>query len=536
MGGQPARKRAADGGYPVVDKKRENQHDKAGSIYIMPGLPYDYSVEEALSMEPEMKILIADSDPGNRDTISELLSLYGYTVYTALNGDELFKEIDCNGPFDLIILDSEIRLSRGSEWGSDGSKESICRKIRERFSFCELPVLMLASGEGIDEITEGFEAGANDYVKKPIEKRELLARVNTLLTMKRSVSLALMNARSLEIEKQKRLFSDALHHLTTTLTSSLELGKILKSGIDALMKFIEVDRALVLLKEGDLFSIAFAVGYADGEMSVGACLNPSDFDILSRILERQSPLLIPDLEVDPWGLPCPEGNQEKRTHSLMGIPIIYNDTISGVLILESYNHDAYDTYQAEIAFNFAVQAGIAIENSRLFSETKRQAITDELTGIFNRRQIIRQIKEEFERSKATSSPLSILIFDIDHFKKINDVYGHNVGDDVLRIIARRCIKTIRESDFLGRIGGEEFIVILPGTTLDTAKTIAERLRRAVADDPITTCDGLQIAATVSVGIASLTDELADYEQLIKKADIALYRAKRSGRDRSAVCE
>lgn len=166
---------------------------------------------------------------------------------------------------------------------------------------------------------------------------------------------------------------------------------------------------------------------------------------------------------------------------------------------------------------------------------KQENITDSLMDIFNRRYLDRRLKDETERAINYSHPLSIFLIDIDHFKLINDNYGHQVGDLVLKNIAQLIKHSLRESDVLARFGGEEFVVILPRTKDTTSYTLAERLRHVVADFQLALpgeSDKVpsSIAVTVSIGVAGLTPDCKDSQCLIESADRALYQAKRNGRN------
>jgi len=163
------------------------------------------------------------------------------------------------------------------------------------------------------------------------------------------------------------------------------------------------------------------------------------------------------------------------------------------------------------------------------------ASTDSLTGILNRRAFTERLKAELERAGRENAPLSIIMADIDHFKRVNDEYGHQAGDRVLQEFSRRLMKPARPYDFLGRYGGEEFIACLPNTNEEQARSIAERLRRGVEETAVSRSDDANIQITASFGTASYRaeDGKDDVDQIIKRADDALYKAKREGRNR--VC-
>ncbi len=159
--------------------------------------------------------------------------------------------------------------------------------------------------------------------------------------------------------------------------------------------------------------------------------------------------------------------------------------------------------------------------------------TDLLTGLYNRRYLEERLREEWDRHKRHGRPFSVVIFDIDHFKSINDTFGHLHGDRVIKMVATVASENIRDIDIIGRYGGEEFCILLPDTYLSAAVIVAERLRRAIEQNSID-IKGHMINITVSAGVAEMTENMEDSEELIKLADSALYRAKNTGRNRVAT--
>jgi diguanylate cyclase (GGDEF)-like protein/PAS domain S-box-containing protein len=174
------------------------------------------------------------------------------------------------------------------------------------------------------------------------------------------------------------------------------------------------------------------------------------------------------------------------------------------------------------------------ERKRLESELERLATTDPLTGALNRRELIRRAEIELERARRYGHPTSAIILDIDNFKTLNDTYGHPAGDKALVALAQLLTREIRAMDFAARYGGEEFMLILPETSLEKARSIAERIRRAVADMPVI-ADDQTIRFTISLGVTSSENVGQDFESLLKEADRLLYRAKQSGRNQ-VICD
>ncbi len=178
----------------------------------------------------------------------------------------------------------------------------------------------------------------------------------------------------------------------------------------------------------------------------------------------------------------------------------------------------------------AHQFALALRRIRLYNEVENMAITDGLTRMHTRRYFNERFEQEFSRARARKAPLSLLMIDIDHFKKINDQYGHLTGDMVLREVARAISLQIREIDIAGRFGGEEFCVILPDTDKAGALVVGERIRAAIQQQKVKAYDAALLIA-VSVGVASFPDDALQVDELLDKSDWALYRAKKSGRNR-----
>ncbi len=210
-------------------------------------------------------------------------------------------------------------------------------------------------------------------------------------------------------------------------------------------------------------------------------------------------------------------------------PIYYKENLSGALLLFRRSPQAFTPDDEHVAQALAVQVSIALENARMFTKVQNQAITDGLTGLTNRRHFFTLAVNLYEHALRYSEPYAIIIMDIDHFKRVNDRYGHLSGDEVLRALAALCKGMLRKIDILGRYGGEEFVVALPNTSLENAVQVAERLRLAIASASFE-YRGQSIHITVSQGVAALAHDQEEFETVLERADRALYAAKNAGRN------
>jgi eukaryotic-like serine/threonine-protein kinase len=238
----------------------------------------------------------------------------------------------------------------------------------------------------------------------------------------------------------------------------------------------------------------------------------------------------------PGPAPTPQGAMDRPLEELLGrprswltIPLGVRGDSVGVVLVASAASGAYEDAHAKIGAALAAQGMVAYENARLFSQVQQLATTDGLTGIANRRHFWELAEHQVAVARRHNRPLAAVMLDIDHFKQVNDTYGHAAGDEVLQQVTTRLLAGVRASDLLGRYGGEEFALILPEIEHD-AHELADRLRAAVAGAPLDTVAG-PVAVTLSAGVTYLEPADADVDALLARADYALYQAKQAGRNR-----
>jgi diguanylate cyclase (GGDEF)-like protein len=330
-------------------------------------------------------------------------------------------------------------------------------------------------------------------------------------------------------EREQRRLAETLAAVVATLTATLDLDEVLNRLLENLALVVPYDSATVLLRDGEHFRVGAARGHADA-VATRRLIVPAGNDLLREVLETRWPVTLADVR----------GDRRYRgyggadyTRAWMGLPLLIGDEVIGFLTLDNHEPGVYGEPEALIAFTFAGQAAVAIRNARLFGEARRLASTDSLTRVHNRHQFFELAEAEFSAARLYSRPLAAIMLDIDHFKRVNDSYGHAAGDDVLRVVAERCRAVLRDTDILGRYGGEEFVALLPHTEERAAALVAERLRALVADAPIG-FDGGALNLTISVGVATLDTETRNLEALLGSADAALYEAKQAGRNRVAI--
>jgi len=330
----------------------------------------------------------------------------------------------------------------------------------------------------------------------------------------------------------------ALHETSLELMAELNLNTLLHSVVQRAMTLIGGDHCNCFLYKPEL-NLIERVAEAGLSLSLGKTTRQYGDGFVGQVWATGGPLLVNDIH--SW-----QGRKREYDslppRALMGLPIRWGEEFLGVLIMVALLPRQFTQVDLEVLSLFATQAAIAIRNARLYIKIEQVSVTDELTGLYNRRGFFQLGEREFERALRFGRPLTALMLDIDHFKLVNDTYGHHVGDQVLRALADCFRQSTRGIDVAGRYGGEEFTLLLPETDLPVAIQIAERLRQSIANISIPVCPDkgdappAHLQIDVSIGVALLMPDLPNLSVLIDHADQAMYRAKASGRNRVDVWE
>jgi len=318
-----------------------------------------------------------------------------------------------------------------------------------------------------------------------------------------------------------------LLHLTQRLSEKHSLEDSLCAVTDAALVLVKADHASVRLLDtsrGSLLSSA--------RSGLGKEHPPLEFrrgeGVVGWVLEHREALAIDDTGCDERFVTSDA--QKFVIRSIVAEPLWSSGDVIGVLSVSSPRTEAF-THDDRLLVRLLANCSIPpIESARLH----RLAIIDDLTLAYNARHLVPCLQEEMLRAKSSSSPLSFLLMDLDHFKDVNDLHGHAVGDAVLRLFADRVRNLVRRTDILVRRGGEEFVLLMPATNEGDARTTADRIRESLASVPIEV-GGTVLAQTVSIGVATW-DGKEPGQSLEKRADLAMYDAKARGRNRVTVAK
>ena len=319
---------------------------------------------------------------------------------------------------------------------------------------------------------------------------------------------------------------EVLLQLTAQLTDDRPLEDFLKAVTDAALELLAADHASIRLLDS-----AKSTLLSGARSGTGATDRPMDFKrsdgVLGWIVENGQPVRVDDVAQDARWVHGP--GQEFKVRSLMAEPLWASNEVIGVLSVTSPEPGAFGDAHQLLLRLLANCSAPPIERARL----RRLAMFDDITMAFNHRYLGPRVVEEMERASRAGGDVSILYMDLDHFKSVNDRYGHAVGDAVLRMFADRVRKAVRRVDVLVRRGGEEFVLIMPQTGVTQAHATAIRIQQTLQGEELEVDNTHRIRQTVSIGVATW-DMRETPEQLERRADAAMYEAKRLGRNRVVV--
>ncbi len=343
----------------------------------------------------------------------------------------------------------------------------------------------------------------------------------------RQAGVAIQNARLFEQAHRRAEEAETLRQTSAVVAASLNQEEAISRILEQLAHVVPYDSASVQLLRGSELEIGGGRGFENTQEIIGMRLPINDHTPAKIVCEQLQPHILADA---PASYPAFKHSPHHHMRSWLGVPLIVKDKLIGMLALDSIESAHFTPHHARLVTAFAGQVAVALENARLFAEARQMAITDPLTGLYNRRHFFALAAREIERTRRYRSPLSALMLDVDHFKAVNDRYGHAIGDQVLHAVAEWCLANLRSVDIVGRYGGEEFVILLPNTDLTKAWVVAEHLRQQLMETSIDTDSGT-LWVTASLGVAATEhNNLIDIDTLLDHADQALLAAKQGGRN------
>jgi two-component system cell cycle response regulator len=448
------------------------------------------------------RILVVDDVPANVKLLEARLSAEYFEVVTAMNGVEalaICEKAEC----DIVLLDVMMPDMDGFE---------VCRRLKANRTTHHIPVVMVTALDAPSDRVKGLDAGADDFLTKPVSDVALIARVRSLSRLKMMTDELRMRA----VTSREIGIQDPENQALADAGSS---GRVL----------IIDDRAASAERLSHMLSSEHSVDIErdPGDALFRAAEGNYDLAIVSLALKDHDALRL-----------CSQLRSLDRTRNVPILAICEADDnarmIRGLEIgVNDFLLRPVDKNELHARVRTQIRKKRYTERLRdNVQQSIEMAITDGLTGLYNRRYMESHLGALVEQATARGKPLAAFVLDIDYFKSVNDTYGHDAGDDVLREFSTRIKKSIRGIDLACRLGGEEFVIVMPETDMAVATIVAERLRRRIASEAFAIAQGTKhIEVTISIGLATLDTVEDTAATILKRADQALYRAKRDGRNR-----
>lgn len=400
-------------------------------------------------------------------------------------------------------------------------RAAVFEEISPATAMLNAPMIWQDQVIGVIQVMRNGQVNPGHFTEVDLELLALFAN---------QAAIAVENSRLFAETTQALARQQHFNKVARTISGELELSTILQNVVSLAVEAVEGEAGALALQLDDGENITYPY-LCNLPTELSQQIAQKGQGLAWQIVGSGMSMLMADYSAHPNAMPS---LVEAGVHGALYVPVVAGNTRLGALGVFGLTPEKQFTVpDVRLAEAIGRQAGVAIQNARLYEEVQRLAGTDELTGLHNRRYFFELAEHEFDRAQRYARPLSAIMIDIDHFKQVNDTYGHAVGDQVLRAVAERCRCNLREVDVLGRYGGEEFVVLLPETELEAARQAAERLRRQVGQTSIST-DQAPVTITLSLGVATLGAECADLAGLLECADQMLYAAKQAGRNRVYV--
>lgn len=448
------------------------------------------------------RVLVVDDILPNVKLLEAKLAAEYYDVLTASNGPEALEKIERDKP-DLVLLDVMMP-------GMDGFE--VCQRIKSNPETSHIPVVMVTALTDATERVRGLESGADDFLSKPVNDTALMARVRSLVRLKMTVDE--WRAREITatqlgvVERSADVMHEPVEGARILVVESHTFeAKTVESAL-------EVDRDEVIHAINGVDAMK-AIGQGDFDL-IMVSLNLEKEDglrLCSHLRSNEKTRKIPLLMIaDEQDMPRVAQGLEMGAHDYILRPLDKNE-----MLARTRTQIRRKRFQEHLRSNYEMSLSMAL--------------VDSLTGLYNRRYFEVHLQKLLLQQAGNSKSLGILLLDIDHFKAVNDTHGHGVGDEVLKVFADRLNDKLRSFDLVARLGGEEFVVILPDVSHERAKFVAERLRRAICMEPVPcSVEGGSLRIATSIGGAVVDDVDHSIEEVLKWADDALYEAKGDGRN------
>jgi len=466
-------------------------------------------------------LVLVKKRPHISRVVKDQLEAQEFVVSLAAEEEEIFKILETEKP-ELALIDFEFLKDTNPD---------LCFNMKRFDENSFLPILILLDAEELEDRLIKMNILYDEFILVPVNYIELLAKIHGLLRIKKlQDKLILKNKdlieRSHELEDvNKKLLK--LNNISKKIYSSLNTSEILHILMNEVPPLLNVNLCSFFFYDNQKKMLKLGIhNHTQSEIPQDYTIEADQSAFFKKVIEERRSRLIRDVEKE-MGI----RNKEKyKSKSVLNLILENNDEIIGILNLnDKLDGKEFTEEDFSIATTFADHVSSAFANARLFEKTMELSIRDGLTGLFNHRFFQSKLKEEIERSNRYKSPLALIFADIDNFKSFNDQYGHQAGDFILQEISLIMQENSRDIDTAARYGGEEIVLLLPQTPLQSAKPLANRIMQKIRDFTLV-YEGAELGITISMGIAEYEEGIG-LEEFIERADLALKEAKNTGKDK-----
>jgi two-component system, cell cycle response regulator len=468
------------------------------------------------------RIFVADDNPVLLQGLERALTVNGYSVRTATNGLALLRLLETSETPDLLLLDVMMPEMDGLE---------VLRTVHADPRWSDLPVVLITAASDATLSVSALQSGAADFLTKPFRLSELIARVQAHVHRYRALQ---------RVKGDVDLISQALD-VVRDLNGAMTVGELFQLVCERVAGICGVRRCTVVVGETEETARAVSSSEAHGSEYVWEY---RQYPEVHAAVTGGVPICVDEVATSPLFEAVRKEWEARKIvvamRSVVAIPFAFDSETPAALVVRSADPEPRLPPETVAAVQRVVDGMVrALARAQMFESLVEQrrhlhtlAHTDELTGCASRRSLQEILREEFNRARAVGTPLSVVVLDIDHFKEINDRYGHLTGDVVLRSLGEwlRGERALRSRDCAGRFGGDEFVVVLPETGVDGAARFAERARTFLAGEMFLS-GSLAVRCTLSAGVAAFpAEDVLTPDALLACADAALYQAKQDGRN------
>jgi diguanylate cyclase (GGDEF)-like protein len=326
-----------------------------------------------------------------------------------------------------------------------------------------------------------------------------------------------------------------LHDVAKALTSSLNLDSILQTIMEKVAAYFKPDTWSLLMTDDEHHELYFAIAVGDASASLKSVRLRIGEGIAGWVAQHGEPLLVPDVSKDERFASRIDEMTRWKTRSILCVPLASKNRILGVIQLINVETTVFGGHQLMLLQAMADYAAIAIDNARAVEKIQELTITDDCTGLYNARHLYDSVEAEVNRSARFGYQFSVIFLDLDHFKLVNDNWGHLIGSRLLAEIGGTIKNHLRLIDYAFRYGGDEFVVLLPQTDKDAAHVVARRLRDLMRTTHFHLGENIDLNVRASLGVATFPEDANNAHDLIRQADEMMYTVKNTTRDNIAIC-